>query len=104
MLVRCNECMEVFDASEIVDNNENDIEFCPKCGKGDCLFAFKTKYKVGDKVVYLDIHNHEQKGTINEVTCTLITDWNKESKPLYWISSSQYLRAENEILGLYEAE
>lgn len=37
MKIRCNNCMEVFDENLIVyDKNEN-MEFCPCCGKSGCL-------------------------------------------------------------------
>lgn len=99
MKVRCNECLEVMVKEEVGTEN-----VCPRCKKTDCLEDFETKYNVGDKVVYLDIHGDENVGTINSITCTQILDWNKESKPLYWISNYQYLRAENEILGLCDTE
>lgn len=37
MKVRCNDCMAVFDESEIVYNEENNTEACPHCGKIGCL-------------------------------------------------------------------
>ena len=37
MKVRCNYCMEVFEEKEIVWNEEEETEYCPKCGKEGCL-------------------------------------------------------------------
>lgn len=37
MKVKCNDCMAVFDESEIVYNEENNTEACPHCGKIGCL-------------------------------------------------------------------
>ena len=61
--------------------------------------VLNTKYKVGDKVFYLDITGDEKVGTINEVLATDVYKWNKEVKPLYLLSSSPYYRSEDEILG-----
>ena len=99
MKVRCNECLEVMVKEEITTEN-----VCPKCEKTDCLEDFETKYNVGDKVAYLDIHGDEKVGTISSITCTQITDWNKESKPLYFVGRDAYLRAEDEILEFYVKE
>lgn len=35
--VRCNNCLKVFDETEIVYDNNKDTEFCPRCGKGGYL-------------------------------------------------------------------
>lgn len=96
MKVRCNECLEVMVKEEVGTEN-----VCPRCKKTDCLEDFETKYNVGDKVVYLDIHGDENVGTINSITCTQILDWNKESKPLYFVGRDAYVRTEEEILRLY---
>lgn len=60
-----------------------------------------AKYKVGDKVDYLDIHKAVKSGTIEEVTQTEVYDWSKEQKFLYLITSCPYLRYEEEIIGLH---
>lgn len=96
MKVRCNECLEVMVKEEVVTEN-----VCPRCKKTDCLEDFETQYNVGDKVVYLDIHGDEMVGTISGITCTQILDWNKESKPLYFVGRDAYVRTEEEILRLY---
>lgn len=36
-MVRCNNCMEVFEESKIVYDGDMDMEFCPCCGEGGCL-------------------------------------------------------------------
>lgn len=59
-----------------------------------------NKYNVGDKVKYLDVAKVETKGIIAEVLHTDIYDWNKEEKPLYFISNYPYVRTEEEILEL----
>lgn len=35
--VRCNNCMEVFDERELIYDENEDMEFCPYCGKGGCI-------------------------------------------------------------------
>lgn len=60
-----------------------------------------NKFNVGDKVKYLDIYKIEHVGSIAEVLHTDIYDWNKEEKPLYFISNYPYVRTEKEILKLY---
>lgn len=62
----------------------------------------KAKYNVGDKVMFLDINNEEKAGTIGAVEWTQVVDWNKESSPLYLMSTYPYLRGEDDILDLYK--
>lgn len=62
----------------------------------------KAKYDVGDKVVYLDVDKIERVGSINAIEWTEISDWNKESSPLYLVGTCPYLRDESKILGFNE--
>lgn len=61
-------------------------------------------YKVGDRVVYIDYNKTEKTGTITKIEVTDVYDWNKdkEQKFIYLITTSLYLRYEDEILGLCE--
>lgn len=61
----------------------------------------KAKYNVGDKVVYLDVDKIEKVGSINAIEWTEISDWSKESNPLYLVGTCPYLRDEEEILDFY---
>ena len=61
-----------------------------------------AKYKVGDKVYYLDMQGVEAVGTIADITHTEIYSWNDKIVPLYLISNYGYLRTEEEILDLYD--
>lgn len=63
-----------------------------------------AKYKVGDKVYYLDMQGIEAVGTIADITHTEIYPWNDKIVPLYLISGYQYLRTEEEIVELYDAD
>ena len=36
-MVRCNDCMKVFQENEIVYDEAEDKEFCPYCGTSGCL-------------------------------------------------------------------
>lgn len=62
----------------------------------------EAKYKVGDKVVYLDFFKTEKFGSINAIEWTESTYWSKERHPLYLVGTCPYLRSEDEILGFYE--
>lgn len=54
-----------------------------------------SKYNVGDKVVYLDVHKELSVGTISSIEKT-----NDGSKNLYLLSTSPYLRCEEDILEI----
>lgn len=60
------------------------------------------KYKVGDRVKYYDVHNVKRRGFIIEVSETDVYEWNKdkEQKYVYLLSSSDYLRYEEDIIEL----
>lgn len=55
------------------------------------------KYKVGDKVIYLDNQKDQKVGTIKEVETT-----NDGKRNLYLIHNYPYLRYEEEILEVNE--
>lgn len=55
------------------------------------------KYKVGDKVIYLDNQKDQKVGTIKEVETT-----NDGKRSLYLIHNYPYLRYEEEILEVNE--
>ena len=60
MKVRCNDCMAVFDESEIVYNEENNTETCPHCGRIGCLMnltdeeAQPTKNRLNELAAHFD--------------------------------------------------
>ena len=89
------ECMEV-EAVEV----ENEAEDTMANMIAEAMA--NAKYKVGDKVYYLDMQGVEAVGTIGEVTHTEIYSWNDKIVPLYLISNYGYLRTEEEILDLYD--
>ena len=74
-LQECIECVEIAHGIEIV-----------------------PKYKVKDKVVYLDIKGVQRVGVITNVLQTDVYDWSKRAKPLYIIDRCKPLRSENDIL------
>lgn len=59
-----------------------------------------AKYKVGDKVIFLDNNKEKKCGTIKEVEWTDINDWSCKLNPLYLIDGCQYLRSQNDILEI----
>lgn len=56
--IRCNNCMNVFDESNIIcDEDKN--EHCPFCGKGGCLMDLECEIDTGNK--FLEIVNEISK-------------------------------------------
>ena len=49
MRVRCNWCGEEFNESEILYNEESDIERCPFCGDGKHLMDLDDENETHDK-------------------------------------------------------
>ena len=41
--VRCNECMQIFDESEIVVDYTTDVEYCPHCNRTGCLMDLEEE-------------------------------------------------------------
>jgi hypothetical protein len=67
----------------------------------------ENKYKVNDKVVYVDANDANKKGrvgTIIEVSKTDVYEWNKnkEIKILYKLNTSEYYRYEEDIMELID--
>lgn len=65
----------------------------------------KAKYNVGDRVVYYDAndaHKAEKTGLVSEISETDVYEWNKtgETRVLYKLSSTEFLRNEEDIIGL----
>ena len=91
------ECMEV-EAVEVENETEDTM--------ADMIAEAmaNAKYKVGDKVYYLDMQGVEAVGTIADITHTEIYSWNDKIVPLYLISNYGYLRTEEEIIELYNAD
>lgn len=62
------------------------------------------KYKVGDRVSYYDRDKTKRVGNIVSIEQTDVYEWNKdkERKFIYTLSSTDCLRYEEEIIGIYE--
>lgn len=61
------------------------------------------KYNVGDKVVYYCLYGKEEKtGIVESVEEMDEYEWNKDKKDrfLYTLNNYDYIRSENEIMGL----
>lgn len=45
--VRCNNCMKEFDEQKAIYDGDDDMEYCPYCGKGGCLMDLEdTLYEL----------------------------------------------------------
>ena len=60
----------------------------------------EPKYKIGDRVKYIDIGNARRTGNIIEIILTDVYEWNKdeEQRYMYLLTSSPYYRYEDEVL------
>ena len=60
------------------------------------------KYNVGDRVTYYDKDRTKRVGNIEAIELTDVYEWNKdkEREYIYTLSSTDYLRSEEDIIGL----
>ena len=61
------------------------------------------KYKVGDRVKYIDKDKMKRAGDVRAIELTDVYEWNedKEREYIYTLSSTDLLRSEKDIIGLY---
>lgn len=59
------------------------------------------KYKVGDRVNYIDRDKTKRTGNIEAIEQTDVYEWNedKEREYIYTLSSTDFLRTEKDIIG-----
>lgn len=60
------------------------------------------KYKVGDRVKYIDRDKTKRTGNVLAIEQTDVYEWNedKEREYIYTLSSTDFLRTEKDIIGL----
>lgn len=46
MLVKCTNCEELFDKNNIVYKVEDNVKYCPNCGKGGCLMDLDAEKEI----------------------------------------------------------
>lgn len=59
------------------------------------------RYKIGDKVYYINNDGVEKIGTIKNIEKTNISNWNDVVEPLYLVTGCLYLRNRKDIIGSY---